>query len=380
MTTHRLRMPFKPLSMIILALFALTVQGCFHRSDNDSDDGPTNAAPVFTSGTAISVGDGSTATGYTATATDADGDTVVFSLTGGEDQLAFSIDSDSGVLSFDSAPDFDAPSDSDVNNAYEIEITATDGTIAVVQNVTITVIDDANPAGYYINTGTASVSDSASGTMVISDLQAMVNGNRIMMMSVANQLLYDGTITSISGNKFTADFTIYRQDDLGNDGWPLPPVSTTASGIITAGSSITGTLTGSGVGSGTFSLIYALSNDQAAAIPRIENGFGNIAWAALIGTAGSEQEFVIDKMGVIAHDLSSAPGIFSSCDFNGSITPVTGSSLYEVAVTLTNCNAGGGLANGTYTGLATSRSDSTQDDTLVFAVTNGRYSPNADFI
>jgi len=380
MTTHRLKMPFKPLLMIILVLFALTVQGCFHRSDNDSDDGPTNAAPVFTSGTAISVGDGSTATGYTATATDADGDTVTFSLSGGTDQNAFSIDGDSGELSFNSAPDFDAPSDSDVNNAYEIEITATDGTIAVVQNVTVTVIDDANPMGYYTNTGTASVSDDASGTMVISDLQAMVNGSRIMMMSVANQLLYDGTITSISGNKFTADFTIYRQDDLGNDGWPLPPVSATASGIITAGSSITGTLTGSGVGSGTFSLIYALSNDQTAAIPRIENGLGNIAWAALIGTAGSEQEFVIDQMGVIAHDLSSAPGIFSSCDFNGSITPVIGSSLYEVAVTLTNCNAGGGLANGTYTGLATSRSDSTQDDTLVFAVTNGTYSPNADFI
>jgi len=374
MTTHRLKMPFKPLLMIILALFALTVQGCFHSSDNDSDDGPTNAAPVFTSGTAISVGDGSTATGYTATATDADGDTVTFSLTGGEDPAAFSIDSDSGVLSFVITTDFNAPADMGGDNNYVVDITATDGTASVVQTVTITVIDDANPMGYYTNTGTASVSDGASGTLDINDLQAMVNGNRIMMMSVDNKLLYKGTITDITGNNFTADFEIYTS---GKD-----MMNATASGIITMGSSITGTLTGTGVGSGTFSLLYdETASSTVADLARIENVEGvNTTWMALLDNAIFEQEFIIDNQGGITHKFSGSPGVFSSCDFNGTITPIVGSSLYEVAVTLTGCSQVGGVANGTYIGLATSRTDANTDDVLVFMVTNGTYSPSADFI
>ncbi len=114
-------------------------------------------------------------------------------------------------------------------------------------------IVNADPTGYYINTGTTS-----GGTLNITDLQAMVNGNRIMMMSVTNELLYDGTITSISGNDFTADFTIYTA---GKD-----PIAATVSGMITTNSSISGTLTGTGVGSGTFDLLYATTNNQAAAM------------------------------------------------------------------------------------------------------------------
>jgi len=335
--------------------------------------------PVFTSGTAISVGAGTPVTGYTATATDVDGDTVTFSLSGGTDQVAFSIDSDSGVLSFSITTDFDAPADSDGNNRYVVDITATDGTTPIVQTVTVTVIDDANPVGYYTNTGTASVSDGMSGTIDINDLQAMVNGDRtmvngdrIMMMSVANKLLYDGTITNINGNDFTVDFTIYTDGE--------NPVSATASGTITEGSTIEGTLVGSGAGSGTFSLLYATMNDAVADISRIENVVGvNRAWIALIGDSVVEQEFIINNMGAIMHDASGGPGIFSGCDFNGTITPITNSSLYAVTVILTECNTGGGIANGTYTGLTTSRTDSAEDDTLVFAVTNGEYSPNADF-
>ncbi len=123
---------------------------------------------------------------------------------------------------------------------------------------------DADPAGYYTNTGTASVDNGAGGTTSIDDLQAIVNGNRIMMMSTANELLYDGAITNISGNDFTADFTIYTEGE--------NPLTATASGMITQGSRITGTLTGSGVGSRTFSLLYATTNNEVADISRIKNG------------------------------------------------------------------------------------------------------------
>ncbi len=233
------------------------------------------------------------------------------------------------------------------------------------------VTPDANPAGYYINTG-----DVQGGSVAVGDLQAMVNGDRIMMMSVDNRLLYDGRITGISGTDFTADFIIYT------DG--KNPVAATASGTITTGSSITGTLDGSGVGSGTFSLLYDVTaSNTVADLSRIENMAGaNTTWMALlgIGIAVAEQGFSIDNGGEITHVFSGSPGIFSSCDVNGTIMPITDSSLYDVTVTLTGCSAGGGLANGDYTGLAISRTDSSEDDILVFAVTNDSYAPSADFI
>ncbi|VAW84685.1 hypothetical protein MNBD_GAMMA18-1218 [hydrothermal vent metagenome] len=231
---------------------------------------------------------------------------------------------------------------------------------------------DADPSGYYNRDGHADVDDGASGTRKIENLQALVNGDRIMMMSTAEGLLYDGTITSINGDDFTADFTIYTDGD--------NPIDAKASGTITTGSLITGTLTGNGVGSGIFTLQYASTNDDMADISRIENVVGvNETWQALIGGAIIEQEFVVNNEGVITHDTISGGGIFSNCDLNGKITPISRSSLYNVNVRLMDCSSGGGGANGTYTGLATSRTDSSQDDVLLFAVANGRYSPNADF-
>jgi len=104
-----------------------------------------NEAPVFTSGAAISMAEKITATGYTATATDVDGDTLAYSLTGGVDQALLSIDGTSGVLSFSTAPDYLAPSDSGSNNTYIVEISANDGTLLVAQTVTITVTDATAP-------------------------------------------------------------------------------------------------------------------------------------------------------------------------------------------------------------------------------------------
>ncbi len=101
----------------------------------------SNAGPVFTSGDSISVPENTTATGYTATATDADGDTVTFSLSGGADQAAFSLDASSGVLSFNTAPNFEAPTDSDGDNGYTVEISASDGNTTTTRAVTVMVTD-----------------------------------------------------------------------------------------------------------------------------------------------------------------------------------------------------------------------------------------------
>ncbi|MBV5310105.1 cadherin repeat domain-containing protein, partial [Chromatium okenii] len=75
----------------------------------------------------------------TITATDADGTTPTYSISGGADQAKFVINATSGVLTFNSAPDFENPTDSGTNNIYEVTVTATDGTLTDTQDLTVTV-------------------------------------------------------------------------------------------------------------------------------------------------------------------------------------------------------------------------------------------------
>jgi len=231
---------------------------------------------------------------------------------------------------------------------------------------------DADPTGYYIHTG----GNVQGGSVAVNDLQALVYDNRIMMISVAQKLFYDGTITNISGNSFTADFTIYER---GGDINAAPPVTATATGAITTGSSITGTLNGSGVGSGIFTLLYdATASNTVAALSRVENVAGvNTSWEGKTGGSFATQEFFIDSLGVLTEVDFTGGGVFSSCELDGNITPISNNSLYSVSVELTEC--GSSTRNGTYTGLATSRTDSTDDDTLVLAVSNGLYGMAGDF-
>ena len=118
--------------------------------------GLVNVAPVITSdggGTTagVKVVENSTAV-TTVTATDADLDTVTYFISGGADAALFSIDTNSGVLTFNAAPDFENPGDSD--NVYVVAVTADDGrgdrdvqTISVtVTNVSPTTISTSGAA------------------------------------------------------------------------------------------------------------------------------------------------------------------------------------------------------------------------------------------
>ena len=67
---------------------------------------------------------------------------VIWSLTGGADAAAFTIDSSTGALAFSVIPDFEKPADADRNNQYEVLITATDRTgNKSTQSVTVSVLD-----------------------------------------------------------------------------------------------------------------------------------------------------------------------------------------------------------------------------------------------
>jgi hypothetical protein len=103
-----------------------------------------NEAPAFTSSSSISIQENTT-TVITLTSSDPDaGATRTYSLAGGVDESRFSIDPASGVLTFISPPDFEIPSDSDLNNVYQVTARVSDGALLVSQNLTVTVTDVAD--------------------------------------------------------------------------------------------------------------------------------------------------------------------------------------------------------------------------------------------
>ena len=113
---------------------------------------PTNNAPEFqdAGGTAITTDTrevaentaADTAIGAPVEATDADaGDTLTYTL-GGADAASFDIDSATGQIMVGADPlDFETPVDADGDNAYEVTVTASDGTNSATIDVTITVTD-----------------------------------------------------------------------------------------------------------------------------------------------------------------------------------------------------------------------------------------------
>ena len=78
----------------------------------------------------------------TVTATDPEGDTLTYSISGGIDAAAFSIEQSSGVLTFVAPPDFEAPTDDGANNVYDVQVQVEDGNVGVdVQDIAVTVAD-----------------------------------------------------------------------------------------------------------------------------------------------------------------------------------------------------------------------------------------------
>ena len=107
-------------------------------STNESE---TNTPPELTTTSPRTVNENSAAV-TTLTATDADDNDLVFSISGGTDAVLFELaGTDGDELRFVSAPDFEAPGDADANNSYEVEITVSDGEAIESRLLSINVLD-----------------------------------------------------------------------------------------------------------------------------------------------------------------------------------------------------------------------------------------------
>jgi glucose/arabinose dehydrogenase len=126
-------------SLARLAPFALlTLASCGGGGGGGGGPPPAaNRAPSFTSLQTAGVTENSTAA-YQATASDADGNPLTFSISGGVDAARFAITA-AGAVSFNPAPDFDLPGDADGDNVYALTLRVSDGQASAEQAVNITV-------------------------------------------------------------------------------------------------------------------------------------------------------------------------------------------------------------------------------------------------
>ena len=157
-------------------------------------------APTFDSPTAVSVPENVTAVA-TLAASDADGDVVVYTLSGGADRARFAIGATSGDLTFVAAPDFEAPTDADTDNVYDVVVKATAGGQSVSQSITVTVININDNRPVFTSAGAFSVPENvtavatlaasdADGDVVVYALSVGADGARFAIDATSGNLIF----------------------------------------------------------------------------------------------------------------------------------------------------------------------------------------------
>ena len=102
------------------------------------DPGLPSASPEITSGSSFTAVEGGTAVAtLTATDTDTQDSDLIWSLSGGADQAKFII-TNSGVLAFGVAKDFEAPDDTNTDGVYQVTVQVSDGGRTDAADLTVT--------------------------------------------------------------------------------------------------------------------------------------------------------------------------------------------------------------------------------------------------
>ena len=179
--------------------------------------------PVFTSSTTFLGAENQTVIG-TITATDADRETLSYSISG-TDASSLSINSSSGVLSFQTAPDYET------KTSFSVTITATDGTNSTTQSVTVNVtdLDDVAPVVTSSAIFSAAENQTAIGILTATDVDSSstsftVSGSELSITSAGvltfasapdfeTKASYTATVTATDGtNPTTQSITVTITD------------------------------------------------------------------------------------------------------------------------------------------------------------------------
>ena len=128
----------KKLQIYILMSLILLFIGCGGGGDTKKDPPlDTNHAPTITT-SVFSIDENITTIG-TIQANDSDGDTLSYSIVGGDDQNKFNLNNTTGVLKFNFDTNYSNPSDSNDDNIYKVEIKVSDTKLDVTKLISVNV-------------------------------------------------------------------------------------------------------------------------------------------------------------------------------------------------------------------------------------------------
>ena len=161
-----------------------------------------NETPTITSNgggptAAVSINENTTAV---TTVVGADPDaatTLTYAIIGGADAAKFTINAATGVLSFVSAPNFEAPSDVGANNVYDLIVRTSDGSLTASQSIAVTVTN--------VNEVPVITSNGGGATAVKSILE---NTTAVTTVTATDPDAATTLVYSISGGADAAKFTI----------------------------------------------------------------------------------------------------------------------------------------------------------------------------
>jgi len=123
-----------------LAQFDFNDSNGFPLDTGGSSGSAPNQAPAFQSDGNLSIPENQTFV-FDFNATDADGDTLTYSLPYGDDHHLFELNASTGILSFLTPKDFESPEDNDSDNRYEATVQVSDGNASATLNLFVQVTD-----------------------------------------------------------------------------------------------------------------------------------------------------------------------------------------------------------------------------------------------
>ncbi|WP_439370836.1 beta strand repeat-containing protein [Bradyrhizobium sp. DASA03120] len=306
-----------------------------------------NEAPTITSNgggstAAISTAENTTAV-TTVAASDPDGQTLTYSISGGADSNKFSINATTGALAFVTAPNFEAPSDTGGNNVYDVTVQAADGNGGIDTQAIAVTVQNANEAPTITSNGggdTAAVSVAENSTAVTTVVATDPDAGQTLNYTIsggadAAKFTLNATthaLTFVTAPDFEApgdagannvyDVTVQVAD--GNGG-----IDTQAIAVTVANQNEAPTITSNGGGS--TAAISTAENTTAVTTVAASDPDGQTLTYSISGGADSNKFSINATTGALA--FVTAPNFEAPSDTGGN-------NVYDVTVQAADGNGG----------------------------------------
>ena len=304
----------------------------------------TNDAPVFTSSATVSSPENGTAAAII-TATDVESDAITYSISGTDSSL-FSIVGSTGVLTFNTAPDYELTDPVALDNTYTLTVSASDGTVSVDQELTVTVT---NVEGGPVFSSAETIAVNENQTAVLT-LTASDDENDTIAFSIsggddsASFSLTGGVLTFAASpnyevkSSYSVTVTASETTDINGDAIGSPnttdqTISVTVNDINEAAviTAADGTIAeGTATVSGTATHTDVDGNNDANVFTAVTNG-ESVQGASYTVTAGGEWTYTLDS------DVVNMLGASQSGDDTITVTAEDGTTE-DVTITVTGTN------------------------------------------